>query len=751
LPVTITKVKGKLRLQPSIGGLATALSSLHGKYQWKWVGWPSTEQSSKQIETMLAEVNCCPVFLSAKEVEKYYHGFCNRVLWPLLHYFQVTKYDHTEWEYYKRVNQKFCDKVLEVARPQDVIWIHDYHLMLLPAMLRKHLPEAKIGFFLHVPFPPPDIFCLLPWGEEIIEGLLGADLIGFQSLEYADNFLDTVLILLGRSHELGRIYVEDRGMVKVGAFPIRVDFEKFFKASEDPQVLRRVHKFKKMVGERKVILSFSRLDYTKGIPQQLEAFDTFLEQHPEWHNKVILILAVSPSRTGTREYQELKREIDELVGRINGKYSTINWTPILYIHRTLPFHAVLALYVLADVALITPLRDGMNLIAMEYVAACSNGLGVLVLSKTAGAAKELGEAILVNPYDKQEIANALDAALRMPPEEQALRNRRMQERLRSYNLEAWAENFLKQLLEIKEVQEVLRMKILDERARRGLIAQYRKNSPRLLLLDYDGTLVPIVEEPQKAAPTNELLDVLKRLAEPEENEVVVISGRDRDTLDEWFRGLNVTLIAEHGAWLKRPGSKWELVEPLMPSWKREVRPILQLYADRVPGSLIEEKEFSIAWHYRGTETEYGELLARELARLLASITASFDVEVLHGKKVIEVKCSGVSKGRTALHLLSSQGFKFILAIGDDLTDESMFRVLPKWAYTIRVGLEPSFARFNFPSQSEVLSLLKELAGLAEEAKRGASKFSLLKELAGLAEEAKRGASKFKALRTSKGP
>ena len=716
LPVSIRRVRGKLHFHPSIGGLATALSSIHSKYQLRWVGWPGTKHFLRQVETILvSEFNCYPVFLSGKEVEKYYYGFCNRTLWPLFHYFpKITKYDWSEWDYYRRVNQKFCDKVVDVVNPGDIIWIHDYHLMLLPALLRKHLAEAKIGFFLHIPFPPSEIFCSLPWREEIINGILGADLIGFQTFEYANNFLDNVLILLGKNHELGKIYVEDRGVVKVGVFPIGVDFQKWFNADKDPQTSSQVRRFRKIVGERKVILSFSRLEYTKGIPEQLEAFDVFLEKHPEWRGKATLILAVSPSRIETHEYQLLKREIDGIVGKINGKYSTIGWTPILYLYQTLPFHTLAALYIMADVALITPLRDGMNLTAMEYVAACSNGLGVLILSEMAGAAKELGEAILVNPNDKQEISDALNIALKMPVEEQILRNRRMQERLRLRDVEAWAKLFLEQLLEVKKLQEVLRTKIVDDKVRHELIADYRKSSSRLILLDYDGTLVPITESPQESVPDEDLLDLLRQLAEQQENEVVLISGRDRKTLDEWFGGLNLTLVGEHGAWLKRPGSGWELMEPLTSSWKREIHSILQMYADRVPNSFIEEKEFSIAWHYRKVEAKYGESLAKELVRLLTSMTGNFDVEVLHGKKVVEVKNAGVNKGRIVLRLLSNRSFQFILAIGDDFTDESMFRILPENAYSIKVGVEPSFARFNLTSQDEVVPLLRELLTLQKD-------------------------------------
>ena len=719
LPISVEKRKGKAYFHPSVGGLATALSSVHNQYQWWWVGWSGTKSFSKKIESkFVSEFRCHPVFLSKKDIEKYYQGFCNRTLWPLFHYFpRITKYDSSEWDYYKKVNQVFCNRIVDVANPDDVIWIHDYHLMLLPSLLRKYLPEATIGFFLHTPFPPFGIFRLLPWRKEILNGILGADLIGFHTFEYSNNFLDSVLCLLGKDHKLGRIHIETR-IIKVGVFPLGIDFQRYFAAGKDPQVDSEIRRFRDMIGKRKVVLSIDRLDYTKGIPERLDAFNNFLENNPKWHGNVTLVLAVTPSRVNIYEYQLLKKEIDELVGRINGKYSTIDWNPILYVHRTLPFHTLAALYVMADVALVTPIRDGMNLIAKEYIAASSNGLGVLILSEMAGAARELGEAIIVNPNNKQEISDALNLALEMSTKEQILRNTTMQKRLRFYDVKLWTRQFFDQLFEIKKLQKTLEAKIINDRIKSKLITDYHKSNSRIIFLDYDGTLVPFAESPRKSIPDDKLLELLEQLAEQPENEIVLITGRDRKTLDKWFRNLNISLVGEHGVWLKTKNSNsWEIIEPLQSDWKREIRPTLELYVDRVPDSFIEEKEFSIAWHYRNVKTEGGELQAKELIALLTSISANIEIGVLHENKVIELKNVGINKGRAALRFLSKQNPQFILAIGDDSTDESLFRLLPQNAYSIKVGIESSYARFNLTSQSEVVPLLKELLNVSRDKRR----------------------------------
>jgi len=654
LPITIEKRKGGFHYHPSIGGLATALSSICTKYNYKWIGWHGVTSQSKKIESKLSEYNCYPVFIGKKDVEKYYHGFCNETLWPLFHYFpRTTKYDFRQWESYKKVNELFRDRIVEIAKPDDIIWIHDYHLMYLASLLRNELPDATIGFFLHTPFPPLEIFRLLPWRIEILKGVLGADLIGFHTYEYSNNFLNAILCLLGIDHELGNVLFEER-TVKVDVLPIGIDFEAHFNALNNENVKKEIHKFQSVTGKRKIIFSIDRLDYIKGIPERLAAYETFLIKNPSWHEKTTFVLAVSPSRGYRGEYQLLNSEINELVGKINGKYGTMGWTPIVYIHRTLPFNTLNALYAIADVALITPIRDGMNLVAKEYIATCSDGKGVLILSEMAGAAKELGEAVLVNPNDKEEVAEAIKKALEMPEKEQITRNKAMQNRLRFYDIERWTKQFLGRLLEVKDSQEIMSAKIVDNEIRFQMLTDYYKSSSRLILLDYDGTLVPFASKPEDAKPDNTLLEILKKLSDVPENEVVLITGRDRETLDRWFNNLNISLVAEHGAWIKKKESKeWKVIEPLTSEWKKEIRSILQLFLDRVPGSFIEEKDFSLAWHYRDVEEEASISLSHELMTILTQISANLEIGVLKCSKVIEIKNVGINKGRAGLRFLST--------------------------------------------------------------------------------------------------
>lgn len=712
LPVSVVKRKDKLYFQPSTGGLATGLGSFYKSYRSLWIGWPGisleeVKDKKEDIKAKLLSENCYPVFLSRRDVEEYYNGFCNKTIWPLFHYFpQYAVYSENLWKAYKRVNELFCDAIVKVAEPDDIIWIHDYHLMLLPKLLREKLPEATIGLFLHIPFPSFEVFRLLPWRREIVEGLLGADLVGFHTYDYVRHLLDSVRRLLGYEHTLGQILLGNR-VVKVDAFPMGIDYDHFANAALHPEVDKEVKRIRKELGKHKVIISIDRLDYTKGIPLRLEAFDLFLERNPEYREKVVLILVVVPSRTKVEHYAQLKKEIDELVGRINGKHGTIDWVPIKYLYRYLPFHSLVALYSIADIALITPLRDGMNLMTKEFIATKTDGKGVLILSETAGASGELGEAIIVNPNNKERIAEALKYALTMPDEEQIERNRAMQNRIRRYNIVRWANDFIDRLLYIKRIQQELRVRKLTDEIRKRLISDYSKSSSRLILLDYDGTLVPFAEKPQKAKPDIELLKLLEALSQKPGNEIVIVSGRSKDTLEEWFGGLNVGLVAEHGAWIK-DGKTWETIEPLRNDWKNEIRPILELYVDRTPGTFIEEKDFSIVWHYRKADPELSSIRARELREALLHLTMNLDLEVLEGDKVIEVKNAGINKGRAALRWISKKKWDFILAIGDDWTDEDVFAVLPESAYSIKVGLRSSKARFNLESVDEIRKLLKEL-------------------------------------------
>ena len=710
LPVSISKTGNNIKVKKSVGGLATGLGSFYKDYKGVWIGWPGIASERIRgektvIRELLDKENCAPVFLSQKDVEKYYYGFSNKTLWPLFHYFtQYVIYDDSFWKKYVSVNREFAKAVLKVADKDDIIWVHDYQLMLLPMMLRKKLPDNPIGFFLHIPFPAFEVFRTLPWRKEIIEGLLGADLIGFHTYDYATYFLDSVRRLFGYESTLGKINFKDR-IIKVDAFPMGIDYDKFANASKDPAVQKSVKSVRRTVGERKVILSVDRMDYTKGILQRLDAYDKFLDTYPQYKGKVTMILVAVPSRSHVEQYASLKKSVDEKVGAINGKHGMIDWTPIHYLYRSLPFNRLTALYLVADIAPITPLRDGMNLVAKEFIATKTDGKGVLILSEMAGAAKELDGALIVNPNSDDELVEALKTAMDMPIKEQIERNRMMQERLKRYTVTHWAEDFIKVLHEVKEIQENYLSKELTKEVEEKIVSDFKNSKEKLLLLDYDGTLIPFASKPSYAKPDKRLITLLSALSEM--GEVVIVSGRDKDTLERWFGKLNVGLIGEHGVWIKDHGENWREIMPLENEWKSSIRPILEYYVDRTPGSFIEEKPFSLVWHYRNVQKELAITRVGELKSVLANLAANLGVEMLDGNKVVEFKNVGINKGRAALHFINKKKWDFMLAAGDDVTDEDLFSVLPDYAYSIKVRRGISVAKYDVESYVQVRNLLEK--------------------------------------------
>jgi trehalose 6-phosphate synthase/phosphatase len=719
LPLSIEKRKGELLMRPSVGGLATGLKSLSKSSDTVWIGWPGIVQEKIREEMgdlgarLMSQHRCYPVFLTQRDLDPYYHGFSNKTLWPLCHYFtQYAVYEERYWRAYQRVNRVFADTVLRIARPDDIVWVHDYHLMLVPCLLREKLPDASIGFFLHIPFPSFEIFRLLPWREVVLKGLLGADLVGFHTSDYVRHFVSSAHRLLGCEHALGQIGVGNR-VVKVDAFPMGIDYERFAGGRQDPAIESKIAALRSDLRDQKVVLSIDRLDYSKGIPHRLEAFAAFLRRHRQYRGKVTFLLSTAPSRERVEHYESLKSQIGELVGRINGEYGTFAWTPVRYIHRPQPFADLVALFNVADVYMVTPLRDGMNLMAKEFVASKADERGVLILSEMAGAAKELGEALLVNPNNETQVVRALEEALRMSSKEIADRSRAMRQRILRYDVAGWVEDFIGALAGSKEIQKRMRASLLTAEVRGELCTAYRRATRRLWLLDYDGTLVPFADRPQRARPGPELLSLLRRLSQEVRNEVVLISGRDKGTLANWFGSLAVGLVAEHGIWIREPSGEWEMIQPLTNAWKGEVRPVLERYADRTPGAFIEEKDYSLVWHYRRTDSELSSVRVRELMDDLAEYASRFDLHLLEGSKVVEIKNAGINKGRAALRWVSRHDWDFVLGIGDDRTDEDVFAVLPSDAYSIRVGLKPSRARFNLESSAEVVALLKDLVSEGE--------------------------------------
>lgn len=716
LPINVIHENGEILLKQSAGGLVTGLSayleSTKDQIETLWVGWPGKELDPESFAYVKKEAfekyNGYPVQIPDKLNEKFYYGFCNKTIWPLFHYFPTyIEYSQEAWEAYIEVNQLFADALEEIIQPDDKIWIHDYHFLLLPSMLRKKFPNLEIGFFLHIPFPTYEIFRVLPaeWRKEILEGLLGADLIGFHTHDYTQYYLRCVLRILGQETNLGEIIYNNR-LIKVDTFPMGIDYEKFANIASSQNSDEVILDIQTSIGANKSILSVDRLDYSKGVYARLEAFQRFLEKYPHWQTRSNLILVIVPSRVEVDQYQDMKRAIDEIVGRINGQFATLDWTPILYQFRMLSLEELVPLYRMSDTILVTPYRDGMNLIAKEYIASKPNKQGVLILSEMAGASKELGEAIIINPNNIEEMADAIHEALEMDVEEQIQRNTIMQNRIKRYNVVRWASDFLEKLEMRKFSLNKLKSKLIDDITKVKIYNDFNSNKKKLIFLDYDGTLVPFQKKPELAIPSEDLKELLKSLTKIPNSEIVIISGRDKNTLIEWLDGIDVTIVAEHGAWIRERGKEWRLFKQALNDWKPRIRPILETNSDRLPGSFIEEKDFSLVWHYRNADPELAEVRGKELTDDLVQFTANMDVSVLQGNKVIEVKNTGISKGYAGMDLVRSINPEQILSIGDDWTDEDLFRALPKHAISIKVGLGPSNAKYSLKDYLEVRDFLK---------------------------------------------
>lgn len=722
LPFQLIEKNKKVTLKQSDGGLVTALKSYFESESTKdsfkekiWLGtgdFPKSRWEKYQEQTEApSHFGIEPLFIDSKTYNKYYNGFCNATIWPLFHYFtSYMIFDDDYFDNYEKVNRQFADKLLEIMKPGDVVWIHDYQLFLLPEMIRAQRPDATIGFFLHIPFPSYEMFRLMhrPWKEKIIHGLLGADLIGFHTQEYVQHFLKTVRMITGYDHQYRSIYFSNR-VVKIDIFPLGIDYEKFHGAIRNEKVTAVRDGIKRDFSDRKIIFSIDRLDYTKGITHRLSGFEKFLEKYPEWFEQVVFVCGVVPSREIITKYNERKKLIEEQVGRINGKYSTLQWQPLIYRYSHLSFDELCALYQAADVALITPLRDGMNLVAKEYVACRDDKQGVLILSELAGAASELGEAVLVNPNDIDEVADSIHLALNMSAPEQHRRLKLMQRRLSDYDVQHWVIDFLQQLNKVKEEQESQEMKFIKPKVKQSIIQSFHEAKNTCLFLDYDGTLVPFARHPREATPGDEVQKLLRKLAERENTDVTIISGRDSEILEEWFSGLDVNLVAEHGASIRRNGSGWRNEKEADQTWKPLIRPTLELFTRRCPRSFVEEKSHTLAWHYRNVEAELGFVRSRELLDSLYHLVRNAQLQVIDGNKVIEVRVAGVDKGAAARKIMERGKYDLVIAIGDDKTDEDMFTALSDHAITIKVGPGPTKAKYSLPTQADVIQLLNQFS------------------------------------------
>ncbi|RZK49967.1 MAG: bifunctional alpha,alpha-trehalose-phosphate synthase (UDP-forming)/trehalose-phosphatase [Pedobacter sp.] len=721
LPLTVESSEQGYLTRPSSGGLVSAVNAYlntggHEVFTEKiWLGMPgcSTEiWDSLALDNKAEAYNYLPVFISEETYDLYYNGFSNSVLWPLFHYFpSFAVYNAEYFEAYINANVKFCKVLAANLQKGDVVWIHDYHLLPLAGMLRKQFPELTIGVFLHIPFPSFELFRVIPkkWQKEILQGMLGADLVGFHTAEYVLHFLRSCELSLGAERD-GQTIIWNNRRIKADAFPISIEYGIFNEALNSPEVKSLKSKYLTIKNTKKLLFSVDRLDYTKGINNRLEAYEKFFSLYPEFIGKVVFILVVVPSRDTIPKYSEEKKYIDEYIGNFNSRLGDISWQPIIYQYGHLEFDELLALYTACDLALITPIRDGMNLVAKEFIASRSDLQGVLVLSEMAGAAAELQEALLINPNDLNEMAEAIKLGLEMNPEEQKSRLIKMRRRISRYDVKAWAVDYFKELDTTILKEASRKTQYMGAEGIQELVSKFKRAQKKLMLIDYDGTLVPIQKDPTLAIPTEHLLKTLTQLSLLENNEVYIISGRDGDTLHQWLGEVPIGLVAEHGAKIREYNRDWVSKVSIEPEgWKDSIYGIMDKYVSKCPNSFIEIKEYSIAWHYRKSDTFLSNAKAAELFEELLTYTLPLALDVIHGKKVIEVRNNGVNKGKAVERKLEANEYDFILCIGDDKTDEDMFTVLEPlpYAYTIKVGNQPSTAKHHVDNPFLVLALLEK--------------------------------------------
>jgi trehalose 6-phosphate synthase/phosphatase len=724
LPVRLVTENGRTSFEPSTGGLVAALGSV--EHLRAWVGWPGAPVAANRTGGMrrsLERRGLYPVFLDEDEIEGFYGRICNDTLWPLFHYF-VDRLRITEeaWQRYVDVNRRYAEATLAVAAEakEARVWVHDFHLMLVPSMLRAARPDLAIGFFLHIPFPSSEVYRLLPSRQSVLRGLLGADYVSFQTADDARHFRSACLRMLGLDSDPDSIEVDGR-RVGIGIDPIGIDTAGFAEVVADPATAAVLAELEQRFEGRTLLLGIERLDYTKGIVQKLRAFERYLEREPERASTTTLLQVLVPSRLESPEYQSQRDEIERMVSAINGRFGQPGITPIEYLHRSISRAELVAFYRRADVMLVTSLRDGMNLVAQEF-AFCQSaeGLprrwnGALLLSELAGAAHVLPGAVLVNPWHIGGIAEKLEEALAFDPSERRRRLETMDERVRDLDSRRWARRYLERLdgYARRRVRSPTAT-LLSADARRELAARAGRARRRTLLLDYDGTLRELVTVPDLAAPTPEILGLLRDLAALPATEVHLVSGRDRNSLERWFGDVPVWLCAEHGFVAREPGEDWRQLVEVDLSWLPRFERLLRDVAADVPGTLVELKACSVTWHYRQAEPEYGSWRARELLMAIEQLLPGVPAEILSGHRVIEVRATGVSKGRYVKGLFPQgrQRGHAVLAIGDDRTDQEMYAALPDGAVSVHVGTRrpsgPSRHQHLIPEPADARALLREV-------------------------------------------
>ncbi|TKA30395.1 hypothetical protein B0A50_02622 [Salinomyces thailandicus] len=722
---------------------------------------PSTEQSElripptdqRQLEKQLERHHggrVCPVWL-ADEVDdtgslvlrnqRRWRRYGEHELFTLFHYKMNEPSDgralRQAWADYYRMNRAFADTIMSIYKPGDVILVHDYHLLLLPSLLRQRIHTIYVGFFLHIPFPSSEYYRCLTRRKEILEGVLGANMIGFQAYSYSRHFSSCCTRILG--FDSSSAGVDAFGAhVASDVFPIGINAVTTIQSAfETPEVEDKVKALREMYAGKKLIVGRDRLDSVRGVAQKLQAFEIFLERHPEWHEEVVLIQVTSPTSIEEREDKGDKtaNKISDLVARINGTFGSLSFTPVQHYPQYLSKEEYFALLRIADVGLISSVRDGMNTTALEYVICQRDNHGPLIISEYSGTAGSLGNAMHINPWDLSGTAEAINTALTMDDKRKAAAHSKLYQHVTKNTVQAWTGNYLKRLLtNLASFDQSSATPALD---RAKLLSQYRNAKRRLFMFDYDGTLTPIVKDPQSAVPSDRVIRNLKMLASDPANSVWIISGRDQQFLDEWMGHISeLGLSAEHGSFMREPDSQtWEnLTETMDMSWQSKVLSVFEHYTQKTQGSFIERKKIALTWHYRRSDPELGLSMARECQKHLEQTVAkNYDVEVMPGKANLEVRPRFVNKGEIAKKLVENYGEgygvapDFVLCLGDDFTDEDMFRSLnsskldPEHVFAVTVGAssKQTLAKWHLLEPSDVVSSLALLNGQSDAGNVGA--------------------------------
>ncbi|KAF8407578.1 hypothetical protein HHK36_006712 [Tetracentron sinense] len=734
---------------------------------------PNEQDEVSQV--LLESFKCVPTFLPPDLFSRFYHGFCKQQLWPLFHYMLPLspdlggRFDRSLWQAYVSVNKIFADRILEVINPEDdFVWVHDYHLMVLPSFLRKRFNRVKLGFFLHSPFPSSEIYKTLPVREDLLRALLNSDLIGFHTFDYARHFLSCCSRMLGLSYESKRGYIgiEYYGRtVSIKILPVGIHMGQLQSVLSLPETETKVAELIKQFSDqgRIMLLGVDDMDIFKGISLKLLAMEQLLVQHPEWRGKVVLVQIANPARGRGKDVKEVQAETSATVKRINDSFGQPGYEPVVLIDEPLHFFERIAYYLVAECCLVTAVRDGMNLIPYEYIISrqgnekldkvlgletSTNKKSMLIVSEFIGCSPSLSGAIRVNPWNIEAVADAMECALEMAEPEKQLRHEKHYRYVSTHDVGYWAHSFLQDLE--RTCRDHVRRRCwgigfglgfrvvaLDPNFRKlsmeHIVSAYRRTRTRAILLDYDGTLMP--QASLDKSPSSKSIEILNSLCKDKNNVVFLVSARSRKTLSEWFAPCEkLGIAAEHGYFLRlKRDVEWETRVPVAVadcSWKQIAEPVMKLYTETTDGSTIEDKETSLVWCYEDADPDFGSCQAKELLDHLESVLANEPVSVKSGQNIVEVKPQGVSKGLVAERLLSTMQERgmlpdFVLCIGDDRSDEDMFEVITSSVagpslspvaevFACTVGRKPSKAKYYLDDTVEIVRLMQGLASVSEQ-------------------------------------